>query len=199
MIPAGGHGRLLPIYLKESHNAMTTSNEQDLASERIPQQPASSDAGSDVQALQLALEAAEARAAESKDLYLRALAELDNVRKRATRDIEQAHKYALERFANDLVGVKDGLELGLASEGSADVLRSGTEATLKLLNKAFDNAGLVEIAPQGEPFNPELHEAMIAQPSPEHVPNTVMQVIQKGYQLNGRLLRPARVIVSREP
>jgi molecular chaperone GrpE len=177
---------------------MTMSNEHDLTSEPAPEQSGSNERG-DLEALQAALEAAEARAAESKDLYMRALAELDNVRKRATRDIEQAHKYALERFANDLIGVKDGLELGLASEANPDALRAGTEATLKLLIKAFENAGLVEIAPQGEPFNPGLHEAIIAQPAPNHIPNTVMQVIQKGYQLNGRLLRPARVIVAREP
>lgn len=184
---------------------MTMSNEQDLSREHATA-PAANEAaegaaeGVDVQALQTALEAAEARAAENRDLYLRALAELDNVRKRAARDIEQAHKYALERFANDLIGVKDGLELGLASEATnVEALRSGTETTLKLLNKAFENAGLAEIAPLGETFNPELHEAMIAQPSAEHVPNTVMQVIQKGYQLNGRLLRPARVIVAKEP
>ncbi len=154
----------------------------------------------DVQALRAALEAAEARALESRDLYLRALAELENVRKRAARDIEQAHKFGLERVANDLIAVKDGLELGLATENAdAEALRTGTETTLKLLIKAFENAGLAEIDPQGETFNPELHEAMIAQPSAEHEPNTVMQVIQKGYQLNGRLLRPARVIVAKEP
>ncbi|HLS82950.1 MAG TPA: nucleotide exchange factor GrpE [Steroidobacter sp.] len=152
-----------------------------------------------IEELRAALADAEARAAESKDLYLRALAEADNVRKRAARDIEQAHKYALERFANDLIGVKDSLEMGVASEGSVESLRAGTEATLKLLVKAFENAGLVDIFPQGEMFNPELHEAMISQPSAEHEPNTVLQVIQRGYQLNGRLLRPARVIVAREP
>jgi molecular chaperone GrpE len=178
---------------------MTMSNEQEVPMD--PQRSGEAEsAEQDVQALRAALEAAEARALESRDLYLRALAELENVRKRAARDIEQAHKYALDRFANDLMGVKDGLELGLASQSAdADALRTGTESTLKLLNKAFENAGLAEIDPQGETFNPELHEAMIAQPSAEHVPNTVMQVIQKGYQLNGRLLRPARVIVAREP
>jgi molecular chaperone GrpE len=174
------------------------TNEQDLSAEpgAIPR---STDGEADVQALQAALEAAEAKANENRDLYLRALAELENVRKRATRDIEQAHKYALERFANDLLAVKDGLELGLNSEADVQALRAGTESTLKLLNKAFENARIVEIAPQGEVFNPELHEAMIAQPSAEHLPDSVMQVIQKGYQLNGRLLRPARVIVAKEP
>ncbi len=175
---------------------MTMSNEQDIAENR---NPGPAEETLDVQELQAALAEAQASAAESKDLYLRALAELDNVRKRAVRDIEQAHKYALERFANDLLAVKDGLELGLSSDANADALRAGTESTLKLLNKAFENAQLIEISPQGEVFNPELHEAMIAQPSAEHVPNTVIQVIQKGYQLNGRLLRPARVIVAKEP
>lgn len=153
----------------------------------------------DVAALKAALEAAEVRALENKDLYMRALAELENVRKRSAREVEQAHKYAVDRFANDLIGVKDSLELGVDASGNIETLRAGTEATLKLLAKAFEKAGLVEIMPQGETFNPELHEAMVAQPSAEHVPNTVLQVVQKGYQLNGRLLRPARVIVAREP
>lgn len=153
----------------------------------------------DADALKAALEAAEARALESKDLYMRALAELENVRKRSAREVEQAHKYAVDRFANDLIGVKDSLELGVDAAGNVETLRAGTEATLKLLAKAFEKAGLVEVVPQGETFNPELHEAMVAQPSAEHVPNTILQVVQKGYQLNGRLLRPARVIVAREP
>ena len=149
--------------------------------------------------LKVSLEAAEARALEHKDLYMRALAELENVRKRSAREVEQAHKYAVDRFANDLIGVKDSLELGLNASGTVDTLRAGTEATLKLLAKAFEKAGLSEIVPQGEIFNPELHEAMVTQPSADHVPNSVLQVVQKGYQLNGRLLRPARVIVAREP
>ena len=149
--------------------------------------------------LKTALEAAEGRALEHKDLYMRALAELENVRKRSAREVEQAHKYAVDRFANDLIGVKDSLELGLNASGTVDTLRAGTEATLKLLAKAFEKAGLSEIVPQGEIFNPELHEAMVTQPSADHVPNSVLQVVQKGYQLNGRLLRPARVIVAREP
>lgn len=178
---------------------MTVPNEQD-HTERPPSDADFAAGGAvDVEALQAALTAAEARAAESKDMYMRALAEVDNVRKRAARDVEQAHKFALERFTGNLIGVKDSLELGLSSTATADALRSGTEATLKLLTKAFEQAGVVELLPLGEPFNPELHEAMVMQPSAEHVPNSVLQVIQKGYQLNGRLLRPARVIVAREP
>jgi molecular chaperone GrpE len=176
---------------------MTLPNEQDRPSD--PMQPEGLGNDVDVGELQAALAAAEARAAESRNLYMRALAEVENVRKRAARDIEQAHKYALERFANDLVGVKDSLELGLASEGTLEALRAGTEATLKQLASAFEKGGVTEVSPLGEPFNPEFHEAIMTQPTAEHLPNTVLQVVQKGYQLNGRLLRPARVIVSREP
>jgi molecular chaperone GrpE len=174
---------------------MTISNGE-TASERAP---GSDGAPSGDNGLQAALEAAEARALEHRDMYMRALAELDNVRKRAARDVEQAHKYAIDRFANELVSVKDSLELGLASDATGDALRTGTEATLKLLSKAFEKAGIVEMEPVGQPFNPEFHEAMAMQPSSEQPPNTISQVVQKGYQLNGRLLRPARVIVTREP
>lgn len=173
--------------------------EHDQPSNFTPQDPDAAGQGGDVEALQAALAAAEVRALESKDLYLRALAELENVRKRAARDVEQAHKFAVDRFANELIGVKDSLELGLGSDGRVESLKAGMEATLKLLAKAFENAGLSEIEPAGQPFNPELHEAMATQPSTQAPPNSVLQVIQKGYQLNGRLLRPARVIVVRQP
>lgn len=179
---------------------MTVPNERGSEDQRSEQQDAGPALNEELNELQSSLAAAESRAAESRDLYMRALAELENVRRRASRDVEQAHKYALERVAGDLIGVKDSLELGLGSGGSAEQLREGTEATLKLLTRAFEKAGLVEIAPlTGEPFNPELHEAMMMQPSGAQPPNTVLQVLQKGYQLNGRVVRPARVIVAREP
>jgi len=157
------------------------------------------DEGQDVAALQDALASAENKALESRDLYMRALAEMENMRKRATRDVEQAHRYAVEKFAQDLVNVKDSLELGLQAGQSSNVegLIAGTEATLQMLAKAFEKAGIVDIEPQGQPFNSEFHEAMVTQESAAHPANTVLQVIQRGYQLNGRLLRPARVIVSR--
>jgi molecular chaperone GrpE len=177
---------------------MTMQNEQNAAEQTNASSEQATSGSADMD-LQAALNAAEARATEHRDLYMRALAELDNVRKRATRDVEHAHKFAIDRFANDLMGVKDSLELGLASEATGEALRAGTEATLKLLAKAFEKAGLIELDPAGEPFNPEFHEAMAMQPSAEQPPNTVAQVVQKGYQLNGRLLRPARVIVTREP
>jgi molecular chaperone GrpE len=176
---------------------MTVPNEHEASGRQAP--PGGEDEAADAGALQAALAAAETRALESRDLYMRALAELENVRKRASRDVEQAHKFGVERLANDLIGVRDSLELGLASGASADALREGTKATLQLLSRALEKAGVTEIVPQGEQFNPELHEAMVMQPSAEHVPNSIVQVVQKGYQLNGRLLRPARVIVAKEP
>jgi molecular chaperone GrpE len=140
-----------------------------------------------------------AKADENWDRYVRAVAELDNVRKRATRDVENAHKFALERFSKELLAVKDSLEMGLAHEDAdADSLRQGSEATLKVLAGTLERFGVVEINPVGEPFDPEFHEAMTVQPAPDAEPGSVLKVVQKGYTLNGRLLRPAMVIVVAE-
>jgi molecular chaperone GrpE len=146
------------------------------------------------------MSALEARADENWDKYLRAAAELDNVRKRAARDVENARRFALERFARELLAVRDSLELGIAAgaEGGAESLLSGSEATLKLLATTMQQFGVAEVDPLGEPFDPELHEAMTVQPSAEVEPGSVLTVFQKGYTLNGRLLRPARVVVAEE-
>lgn len=155
----------------------------------------------DVAALEQQLAEARAKADENFNQYVRALAELDNVRKRAARDLEMAQKYAVERFAQELLPVVDGFELAQSTAAAADAktLLEGQAATLRLLVKAFEKAGITELNPTGRPFDPEQHEAMVAQPSAEHPANTVLQTIQKGYVLNGRVLRPARVIVSRAP
>ena len=146
-----------------------------------------------------ALAAAEARATENRNSYLRAVAELDNFRKRSEREIDNARKFAIERFAQELVTVGDALEAGInagvANPGPA--LLEGAQATLRQLHRAFDKGGIKIIDPQGQPFDPQWHEAMAVQESDEHPANTVLSVVQKGYSLNGRLLRPARVIVSK--
>jgi molecular chaperone GrpE len=142
--------------------------------------------------------ALQALADENWDRYLRAAAELDNVRKRAARDMENARKFALERFATDLLAIRDSLEMGLqAAEkvGVADLIE-GSRATLKQLVSTMERFGVKEVDPLGEPFDPTLHEAITLQPSAEVEPNTVLTVFQKGYTLNGRLLRPARVVVA---
>jgi len=156
----------------------------------------------ELERIQNELVASEERAKNHWDQYLRALADVDNVRKRAAKDLESARQFAVEKFAQDLIGVKDSLELAVsnstgANAAKADVasLAEGQSATLRLLAKAFEKAQIEEINPEGQPFNPELHEAMMAQPS-DAAANTVIAVIQRGYQLNGRLLRPARVVVS---
>lgn len=148
-----------------------------------------------------ALEAAEKKAAENWDKYLRAAAEVENVRKRASRDVERARKYALESFARELLAVKDTLEMGIQAAESADAasLLEGKQATLKMLASTLERFGISEVDPEGEPFDPEFHEAMTMQPSADAEPGSVLNVVQKGYALNGRLLRPAMVIVAREP
>jgi len=151
----------------------------------------------EMERLKSELLASEERAKTHWDQYMRALAEMDNIRKRAAKDLEGTRQFAVEKFAQDLIGVKDSLELALANAGKADVasLVEGQSATLRLLAKAFEKAQIEEVNPEGQPFNPELHEAMMAQPS-DAPPNTVLAVIQRGYTLYGRLLRPARVVVS---
>ena len=151
---------------------------------------------------QAACEAEKARADENWERYLRAAAELENVRKRAERDVENARKFAIERFATELLAVKDSLEMGLAAaEEATDVesLREGSRTTLKQLSAALERFGVAEVDPEGEPFDPHLHEAMTTQPSDQAEPDTVLTVYQKGYTLNGRLLRPARVVVAAAP
>lgn len=151
--------------------------------------------------LRAALLEAEAAAEENWNKYLRSVAELENMRKRAVREAENARKFGVERFAAELLAVVDSLEMGLEAgpAASAEALLEGKAATLKLLHSAMDKAGITVIDPVGEPFNPQLHEAMSMQPSDTAEPDSVLAVVQKGYELNGRLLRPARVIVAKEP
>ncbi|MEM7502457.1 MAG: nucleotide exchange factor GrpE [Pseudomonadota bacterium] len=135
------------------------------------------------------------------DKYVRAAAELENVRKRAARDVENARRFALERFASELLAVRDSLEMGLSAgtDTSQSALLEGSEATLKLLGSTMEQFGVAEVDPLGEPFDPEFHEAMTMQPSADVEPGSVLTVFQKGYTLNGRLLRPARVVVAQAP
>lgn len=147
-----------------------------------------------------ALAELQAKADENWDRYVRAAAEIENVRKRAVRDVENARKFALEGFGRDLLAVVDSLEMGLAVENAdAEALREGSEATCKLLKTTLERFGVAEVDPEGEPFDPEFHEAMSMMPSDTVEPGSVVNVIQKGYALNGRLLRPAMVIVAAEP
>jgi len=156
----------------------------------------------ELERLQTELAAAEERAKNHWEQYLRALADVDNVRKRGAKDLESARLFAVEKFAQDLIGVKDSLELAVsnaekASAAKADVasLVEGQSATLRLLSKAFEKAQIEEINPQGAPFNPEQHEAMMAQPS-DAPPNTVLSVIQRGYQSSSQVISVANQMIQ---
>jgi molecular chaperone GrpE len=141
-------------------------------------------------------QADEDEAAELKDAWLRARADIENVRKQAANDLARAHKYAIERFAEDLLPVKDALESTLSAGNAApDALRAGVELTLKQLATAFEKAQITEVDPSGQRFDPHQHQAMTTVESGEPA-NTVVQVFQKGYRLHDRVLRPALVAVA---
>lgn len=180
---------------RKHHQAETTETPPGDAAAEPPVEPggATGDAKSE-------LDIAQAQAEENWDRYVRAAAELENVRKRSSKDVENAHRYALEKFGRDLLPVKDSLELGLSAADNASVesLLEGSQATLKLLGTTMQQFGIEELDPAGEPFDPSLHEAISMQPSDEVEPGSIVTVVQKGYTLNGRLLRPAMVIVAAE-
>jgi molecular chaperone GrpE len=152
--------------------------------------------------LQRDLDQALARADEHWKLYLGAHAEMENLRKRAEREVQNAHKFALERFFGELLPVRDSLEMGLeAATDAVDVvkLREGVELTLKQLAAAMEKFGAREVNPLDARFDPGHHEAMAMVPTDRAEPNTVVQVLQKGYLLNDRLIRPAKVLVAQAP
>jgi molecular chaperone GrpE len=147
------------------------------------------------------LEDARGKADEHWDQVLRLQAELENLRRRAERDLANAHKFALERFANELLPVRDSLEMGLAAfdtENSAKH-KEGIELTLQMMTSVMDKFEIRDIDPQDQAFDPDFHQAMSMQEREDVEPNTVVTVVQKGYLLNDRLIRPAMVIVSRAP
>lgn len=158
---------------------------------------------SDPSELTMLLEDARAKADQTHDQLLRTRAEMENMKRRQAKELENAHKFALEGFVKELLLVRDSLELGFAAarEPDADVarLREGTELTLKQLGDVMTKFGVERVYPEGEPFNPEYHQAMSTQPRADVPPNTVTAVIQSGYLLNGRLVRPAMVMVSKQP
>ena len=186
-------------------SAERAGQDEPAARAQDPAQPSSKAGGHAADGPAAALAAAEAKANDNWNQYLRSVAELENYRKRTEREIDNARKFAVERFAQDLVNVGDALEAGIVAgtgAGAANpgpVLLEGAQATLRQLQKAFEKAGIKIIDPAGQAFDPAWHEAMVAQESRDKPVNTVLTVIQKGYSLNGRLLRPARVIVSKAP
>jgi len=152
-----------------------------------------------------ALEASRAAADHAREQALRAAAESENVRRRAQRDVENAHKFALERFANELLPVVDSLERAVESaraakaDGSSSAIADGVALSLKLFLDTLAKAELVQLDPIGVPFDPKFHQAVGMLESDRSEPGSVLQVLQKGYTLNGRLVRPAMVMVAKAP
>ncbi len=164
----------------------------------LEEEISASEGEADVMSSELA--ALQKKADEHYDQLVRAHAEIENLKRRQTQELEKAHKYALDKFVGELLTIWDSLELGLqaAQNDQADVasLREGTELTVKMFGDVMEKFNVERINPEGEAFNPEFHQAMSMIPNAEMAPNTVMAVMQKGVSLNGRLIRPAMVVVS---
>ncbi len=181
--------------------AQQAADDAEAVAEATADTAADEGAQADHAELQALLEDARNKADEHWNQCLRLQAEIDNLHKRSERDLANAHKFALEKFALELLPVKDSLEMGVAAaqdeNADLDKLREGSELTLKMLASALEKFNIKEINPLNEQFNPEYHEAMSMQERADVAPNTVVAVVQKGYLLNDRLIRPAMVIVSK--
>lgn len=189
--------------MSDKENMIDDSNGEVLPDMTGEAQEAGTDELPDHAELTALLEDARGKADEHWDQVVRLQAEMDNLRKRSERDLANAHKFALERFANELLPVRDSLEMGLAAfdvEGAeTGKLREGVALTLQMLASAMDKVAIEEVNPQDERFDPDFHQAMSMQERDDVEPNTVVTVVQKGYTLNKRLIRPAMVIVSKAP
>ena len=188
----------------EDKAAQAPVDDEERDSDGIAGDKSSQDTGTGKEAtaedLQRALNEAEQKAAEYYDQLLRVRADFENLRRRTERELAGAHKYAIEKFALELLPVRDSLKLGLAaiddSAGDVAKIKEGMELTLKLLTDAMAKFGISEVNPDGDKFNPELHQAMFTQEAHDVEPNTVLAVHQHGYLLHDRLIRPAMVVVS---
>ena len=195
--------------IRKKGNPFEESIEMKVEQEVMPDQdqvksaaPAAGIVDVELQEMTLALTAAEQELALHRDAMLRMQAEMENLRKRLIRDLEKSRRFALERIMKDLLQVRDSMDRGLeidAESTTATALLEGQALTQKMLAKVMQDHDLELIDPLGEAFNPEFHEAVTVQPSAELEENSVMEVLQKGYKLHDRLIRPAMVVVSRKP
>lgn len=179
---------------EEDVNESEVSQETDVSEEENLSEEIS------VEELKKQLKKAQQTAEDNWDKAVRTQAEMENLKRRTQKDLENAHKYGLEKFAKELLSVIDSLELGIQASTSDNpevvALKQGSELTIKQFEAVFAKFNIEALNPTGQPFNPELHQAMTMQPSADVEPNTVLNVFQKGYILNGRLIRPAMVVVS---
>lgn len=201
--PLAGQAEADPSLAQQAHSAEPNGDPdagEDASAEPAEPAPGAEQHQPDPQELTMLLEDARAKADDAHNQVLRMRAEMENMGRRQAKELENAHKFALEGFVKELLQVRDSLELGKAAADAPDVdvekLREGTELTLKLLSDVMAKFGIERIEPEGEPFNPDYHQAMSMQPRSDVPPNTVVNVVQSGYLLNGRLVRPALVMVS---
>ncbi len=185
---------------------LTQSNDEDLPellAEAVDEEEFEPESDDPIDRLESELQAARLEAVEARQDMLRMQADMDNLRKRLIREHEKTRLRTLERFMGDLLPVRDSLERGLEAAAdptvTVEALTEGKQLIMKMLTKAMSDNGLKTIDPVGEAFDPEKHEAMTMFPSEQHDENTVIDVLEKGYQLHDRLLRPAKVVVSRKP
>ncbi|NIR29255.1 MAG: nucleotide exchange factor GrpE [Gammaproteobacteria bacterium] len=195
--PQGGQGGATATEPEEPQGGREKAPVEEAAASTAEPEPQ----GPSAEELARKLEAAEKKAEEHRDQALRARAEVENLHKRSTREIENAHKYALERFVGELLPVRDSLELGLSAARDHEVdiakVREGMELTVKMFKSVMDKFGIEEVAPaRGDPFDPQYQEAMSTQDVEDVESGHVVMVVQRGYLLNGRLVRPAMVIVA---
>lgn len=185
---------------KEFENADVEQTQQDDATPETENGEAHNEQNTNEGNLEQKLEEAQAKAEENWNEVLRARADMENIRRRHERDLEKAHRHAVDKFVNELLPVCDSLELGLQAANAEDAnlqkVREGMDMTLRMLLTNIGKIGLEQIDPEGETFNPEYHQAIQTQPAEGVEPNTVVTVVQKGYLFNGRVLRPAMVMVS---
>ncbi len=179
----------------DKNEATGATGEQ--SEEQVPKADADVEAGAEPSGEQS--DALEREVEKLREALMRTRADMDNMQKRAERDMSRARRYQHESIMRDLLPVIDGLEQGLENASEGDSAREGLELTRKLLLKALEDHGLEVLNPEGERFDPQWHEAMSMQPSEDAEPDTVLMVLQKGYRLDDRLLRAARVIVASEP
>ncbi len=190
----------------QAHATVQTETNQQLQPDSPSEEPALQEPPSfemQIDELKQELAAAEQKAQDNWDKVLRAQAEMENLKRRSQKDLEDAHKFALNSFAKALLPVLDSLELGLqaANGDSEDVkkFREGSDLTIKQFEAAFAKFNIETLDPKGQPFNADQHQAMVMQETADAAPNTIVNVFQKGYMLNGRLLRPAMVVVAKAP
>lgn len=185
----------------EENNQVEESVEGELVDEIETETSDSTETPESQQESQQELEEAQAKIKDYWDQIVRLNAEMDNHRKRSERDLENAHKYAVKNFAEALLPVTDSMEMGInasqAENATLESIKEGMDMTLSMFSQMLEKNGIEAINPVGEKFDPERHQAMSMQESADHEPNTVMVVMQKGYMLNGRLIRPAMVMVSK--